>query len=82
MAVRAPSSDEVYRTLNTLCLEYLSIPHSHSSSSLAHNQDLFSPTNPMPDEIPKTSSTTPQHIGQIDEPRELLDLVDRVHSTG
>lgn len=36
----------------------------------------------MPDETPETLPLGPRHIGQIDEPRELLNVVDRVHSTG
>ena len=80
MVVHAPFLDSVYCTLNTL--EYLSIPYPPSSSSSSHCQDLLSPTDPMPDENPRVSPTAPRHIGQIDGPRELLNLVDRVHSTG
>jgi len=36
----------------------------------------------MSDETPETPSVGPRHIGQADEPRELLNVIDQVHSTG
>ena len=36
----------------------------------------------MPEETPKSLPVGPQHIGQVEQTRELLDVVDRVHSTG
>ena len=36
----------------------------------------------MPEETSKISRIGSRHIGQLDETRELLDVIDQVHSTG
>ena len=36
----------------------------------------------MPGEAPETLSVGLQHIGQLEEPRGRLNVVDQVHSTG
>jgi len=66
--------------LNTIPLG-LSLPLCLSPLSLTY-QVLPSPTDPMSDETPETPPVGPRHIGQADEPRELLNVIDQVHSTG
>ena len=43
---------------------------------------LPSSADSMPGEIPGPPSIRPRHIGQVDGPRELLDVIGQVHSTG
>ena len=55
----------------------------HSSPVLSYSSSAFpSPANSMYDETFETPPTGLQHIGQLDEPRELLNVVDQVQATG
>ena len=50
---------------------------------LSYSSSVFpSPADSMSDETFETPPTGPQHIGQLDEPRELLNVVDQAHATG
>lgn len=50
---------------------------------LSYSSSAFSsPADSMYDETFETPPTGPQHIWQLDEPRELLNVVDQVHATG
>lgn len=53
-----------------------------SPPTLSYYSVTASSVDSMTDEMSETSSTGPQHIGQLDEPRELLNVIDQVHSTG
>ncbi|KAF9650942.1 hypothetical protein BDM02DRAFT_1001795 [Thelephora ganbajun] len=55
---------------------------SPSSPALTDCSVLSSSVDPMPSETPETFPIGPQHIGQVDGPREVLNVVDQVHSTG
>lgn len=55
----------------------------HSSPVLSYSSSIFpSPADSMSDEAFETPPTGPQHIWQLDEPRELLNVVDQVQATG
>ena len=76
-------SENANHTLNAHPVGLFHPPMSPPSSpALSSCSVLPSSANSMPDEVPGPPPSGPRHIGEVDGPREILNVVDQVHSTG